>query len=306
MQENINFIESGTASLYIRHIPAKFNTGNAILLFNSRSLCVESTMGIAMGSKSYGDYMADAGVDAFLIDLRGYGQSSPVEEQLVEDISLVKSPLTIEDYYQDITSAINYIKNKLGASTKISLVGFSYLGSLCITYSTLNPGLVDNIISINPKWIKAKDDPPSGYNFYVEVDEKLPYTMVGMDSIDKRFAAAQPVGKDFREPLWKEQAFEALARDHRSFDTATGNWKLGKIPNIIQHLKTFKFADLKSRVLITTSQYDIENPYFVTNRLYKLLPVSTSYFKVLPYATHLCVWEKSRELLYEWTAEFII
>ncbi len=306
MQENINFVPSGTASLYVRHIPAKSNTGNAILLFNSRSLCVESTMGIAMGSKSYGDYMADAGVDAFLVDLRGYGQSSPVTEQLVEDVALVADPLEVEDYYTDITSCINYVKEKLGNDTKITLVGFSYLGSLCITYSVLNPGLVDNIISINPKWIKAKDDPPSGYNFYVDVDEKLPYTMVGMNSIDKRFTDAQPAGKDFKEPLWREQAMEALARDHRTFDPVTGNWKLGKIPNIIQHLKTFKFADLKSRVLITTSQYDTENPYFVTNRLYKLLPVSTSYFKVLPNATHLCVWEKSRELLYKWTAEFTV
>jgi pimeloyl-ACP methyl ester carboxylesterase len=308
MLEN-NFIVNGKIQLYVRRIQSPTPTNKAVILFNSRSLCVESSMGLPMGGLSYGEYLASQGIETFLVDMRGYGMSSSIQEQIYENSLQVTHIMCVEDIYEDIKSSVEYVKSLLGDQTEITLVGFSYLGTLSTTFAHLYPDAVKNVIGLNPNWIGFLDDPERGFNFFSEANPNLPYNKVSVDIIQKRLAAAQPTGKDFREPTWAEEASAALEKFHKTFDKESKTWKMSKLnfQNLAVHLESLGgMKGIKANILFISSQYDSENPYYIVNRFFTRIGIKNKYLKILPNATHLCIWEKSRHTLYNWTKEFIL
>jgi pimeloyl-ACP methyl ester carboxylesterase len=264
-------------------------------------------MGISMGTISYGDYLASKGIETFLVDLRGYGLSSSIQEQLCEDISQITRSMSLEDYYTDLKSSVDYVKSVLGEDTEVTLVGFSYLATLAVTFSHLYPDAVKNVVSLNPNWLPDPQDPSRGFNFFLKNNPQEPFIRVSVDSIQERFLTAQLPGKDFREPTWADEAAEALETYHKTFDKETKTWKLCKRIVWLDHLLSLGgMKDTKANILIITAQYDSENPYYIVNRFFNRLGITNKYLKILPNATHLCIWEKSRHTLYDWTAEFIL
>jgi len=308
MPENYNFINGHGVQLYVRHIPSPKPTNKAVLLFNSRSLCVESSMGIPMSSVSYGDYLADKGIEVFMVDLRGYGQSTIIQEQIAETKEQVNDPMTLQKYYDDLLSSVNYVKQVLGQDTEVTLVGFSFLGTLVVTFAHLYPDAVANVISLNPTWLKDDQDPKlNAFDFTTNVNDNAPYVEVNMDSIEHRLEVAQPDGKNFIEELWFNQASNALATYHKTFNPDTKAWRIHKNITWIKHLQSLNTMNkIKANVLFITAQYDTENPFYLVRRMYAKLGIHNKYLKVLPNATHLCIWETARHTLYEWTAEFIL
>ena len=306
MPENYNLIDNNGVKLYIRHIPSAKPSKKAIILMNSRSLCVESSMGIPMGSRSFGEYMADSGIHAFLLDMRGYGLSDPVEEQLVESTADLTKPLSINDYYSDVIAARNYIVDTLGPDTEVSILGFSFLGTLVITCAHLYPDAFKNVISLNPNWINLPVDPPRGVKFWQD-NPDVPYNETSIEKINNRLHSSQPTGKDFTETTWAEEAAAKLSACHRTFNHETGTWRYPKDLEWNNHLANVgTMKNVKANLLFITAQYDTENPYFIVKRLFDTVGVRNKYLKVLPNSTHLCIWEKSRQTLYKWTAEFIL
>lgn len=304
MLENTKLIDNNGVSLYVRHVPAAHPSKKAVILLNSATLCVESTMGISMGSISCADYLASKGIHAFLMDLRGYGQSSPVEEQLVNYTEFVQNPLTLENYFEDILCCCNYIKEQVDGA-EISIFGFSYLGTIACLFGDTYDGVFENIIALNPNWITNWRDEKRGadYKFH---NEQEPFSIVRMAAIKDRLDNAQPAGKDFREELWYDEAYTALKTYHKTYNHETDEWKIAKTEPVMRSAIGGYLSIPNSRVLLMTAQYDVENPYFIVNRLHNSITSNRKYIKMIPNATHLCIWEKQRHLVYEWTAEMIL
>jgi len=301
MLENSNLVNNNGVKLYIRHIPSLKKTKNAVILLNSKSLCVESSMGVRLGSISYGEYLASKGIDAFLIDLRGYGLSDNVPEFFNGN-----GCTTIEDYFNDIKFCSEYIKNLLGTDTQISIVGFSFLGPISLIVSHRYPGIFKNIILLNPNWERRDYDPPAGVDFIDKSDNKN-YSTVNLYKIKNRSDSAQPNGKEFRETQWFEEVSKSIETFSRTYDAETKSWKIFNPPGLAKEIQKIKgMSNSTSNVLLLNAQYDIENPYFMVKRLFDDLRVKNKYIKVLPNATHLCIWEKSRHSFYNITSEFIL
>ncbi len=265
-------------------------------------------MGISMSSISYGDYLASKGIEVFLVDLRGYGQSTIIQEQIAITKDQVTDPITIQKYYDDLLSSVNYVKQTMGQDTEVTLMGFSFLGTLVVTFAHLYPNAVKNVISLNPSWLRDERDPKEEvFNFTTNVDDAAPYVEVNMDSIEHRLEIAQPQGKNFIEQSWFRQASDALATYHKTFNPETNSWRIHKKISWIKHLQSLKnMKNVKANVLFITAQYDTENPYYIVRRMFHRLGIHNKYLKILPNATHLCIWETARHTLYEWTAEFIL
>jgi pimeloyl-ACP methyl ester carboxylesterase len=263
-----------------------------------------------MGSLSYADYLAAHGVHAFLVDLRGFGQSSSIQEQLVEDVSLVARPFSFDHYYWDIDAAVGQVRRILGSAVEITLVGFSFLGPLIVGYSHLNPGKVQKLLALNPSWRRQKGDPVSGTSKFVAVgDPRVPYSEVTMARIQDRLGEAQPPGRDFREPLWFEEASRALEQLHRSYDPVKGSWRVLKLNifNLQAHIAAYIGMQLnRAPLLIVHSEYDTENPRYIVDRMMGELAFDDKELVILPNATHLCIWERAREDLYQITKEFAL
>ena len=279
MPENYNIINNVVTNgatavsftkLYIRHVPSKVKSNKAIILLNSRSLCVESSMGISMGTISFADYLAKNGIHAFLLDMRGFGLSSPVEEQLKTDYSQIKNQLTVEDYYSDISCAVKHIKSVI-EEPKISIFGFSYAGKLVIGYSNIYPGTFENIVLLNSAWTTYEDD-DTGYAIVSTADEQSssPHVVISMDKIQNRLLNAQPKNKNFIEPLGYEEAQRELMNYHKTYDKNTNTWRVAKVKMGNDfYTKAGVLKNVTNRVLLLSSQYDIENPYYISSRLYK-------------------------------------
>lgn len=294
MLENSDFIITPNARLYVRSILPK-TTNKAIIFFSSRTLCVESSMGISMGSVSYADFLADAGINVFLVDLRSYGSSTPIS---------VTEPYSYDDYYQDIIASIDYVKNILGNDVEISLMGFSITGGLVVTFANKFPDMVNGIVCLNPSWRRLPTDPPKVVTFFKNTMTET-FTAVNFESIKERLASAQLPNKDFREPLWESEAFDVISKQQSNF--SDGIWKVNKFLYMDRYYKDAEpLARYNAKTLIVSSEYDTENPLWLVERLYNMIPSTEKYLKVLPEATHLCIWEKSRHTLYQWTRDFLL
>lgn len=306
MQENFNIIKNGLVSLYVRHVPSKTKSNKAVILMNSRSLCVESSMGISMGTISYADYLAEHGIHAFLLDMRGFGMSSVVQEQIKTDVNEITKPVLPEDYYSDLMCCVQYIRSKI-RGVEISVVGFSFAGALCVSFANKFPRVFKNLILLNTNWKRFKDD-VFAYRILNDddVNSNSPNAIITMDKINDRLVSAQPAGKNFIEPLWYEEVSRELMRCHQSYDQESNSWKIAKFlltDDFFQEIGLL--SNIKENVLLLSSQYDAENPIYVSNRLYKDLYCAKPYLRTIPNATHLCIWEKQRHYVYESTVELV-
>lgn len=304
MLEKYNLIKNGNTLLYVRHVPSKNKSKKCIILLNSRSLCVESTMGISMGTVSFADYLARNNIHVFLLDMRGYGMSSVVEEQTNNSYDNIQSKVTTELYYSDIDATVEHIKQKIPKS-EISIFGFSLAGALCVGYATKNPNKLKNIIVLNTQWKRFKDIEPNTYGILNGFDMSKPHYDITMDKIQNRLEIAQPDNKNFIEPLWYEEAFNALKTYHTTYDETTNSWKIANYVLGENFFKTTGEIQYNSRTLILTAQYDNENPYFVSSGLHRDIRNNKKYLLTVPNATHLCIWEKQRDYVYNKTAELV-
>jgi len=302
---NYKFITNGDYQLYVRHIQPIKSNKKACLLFNSRSLCVESSMGISMGSISYGDYLACQGIDAFLIDLRGYGMSTSIQEQLYEDVEQITTPFTEDSFQSDIVASIEYVKTILGNDTEITLMGFSMAGYIIIDIAKMYPDSVQKIIILNTSGPLYPTDPRLASKFQSVLKTDKHYTVVSLNDIKNRLESAQPESKNFIEPLWFEEASYCLLKFHKTFNYTTNSWKLFKKNNFQWGDYSPRAVPIKAESLFITSQYDTENPLFIAERMYNSIDNDKKSLHILPDATHLCIWEKSRHILYTWSANFI-
>jgi pimeloyl-ACP methyl ester carboxylesterase len=225
----------------------------------------------------------------------------------METMAEVSKPLTLQTYIDDITHSVNYVKDTLGQDTEITLVGYSFLASFVLAYDNINPGKVKNLIIINPYWIKKYG--PDDYGTRKDSSEIRSRTRVSMKFMINRLLTAPPEGLVFRENLWLDEAKSKYSEYTTSYDPLTETWYIPKRPDsiIVDYLlSNFTLPRLKANILMIGSQYDSETPSEKTQHFFDTLLTENKEFRILPDATHLCIWEKARHTLYEWTADFIL
>jgi alpha-beta hydrolase superfamily lysophospholipase len=299
------FIINNGISLYVRHISPKIDTNQAVIIYNGYSSCVESQFGISMGSVSYGDYLASRGIHVFLVDIRGSGLSTSTQEQEVGTMDKLTDPLSPLKYNQDIMSSIRYVKRTLGKDIKISVIGYSFIASILVAFTNLFPNEISNLIIFNPRYFTDLEEiyTPS----YVAQEDNLSYRTLTFDSMVKRFTLAPPKGMIFMEESWSEEVLMAYKKFTRTFDYLSKSWIISRPPNMRNYmLNNINMINSRSSVLMISSQYDSEYPTAITRDFFDSLRTPNKEFRILPDATHLCIWEKARHTLYEWTADFIL
>ncbi len=85
--------------------------------------------------RSLGAYLADQGLDAWLLDLRGHGDS-----RFRVGGKRLRSGWTVDDYgLQDLPAAVAYVKRET-AQPQVALVGHSLGGMVAAIYASSHPG----------------------------------------------------------------------------------------------------------------------------------------------------------------------
>lgn len=197
--------------LYVRNKrPAGMTTFSAerILLYvHGATYPSETAFDLPIEGASMMDLIAARGYDVYLVDVRGYGQSTrPPEMSLPPEASkpIVSSDMAVRDF----GTAVDHILKRRGVA-RINVMGWSWGTAIAGQYTSENNDKVERLVLFAPLWIfrknaviapapevSAKNAPPLGA-----------YRLISKEEAKARWLEGVPEGK--RAGLIPPGVFEA-------------------------------------------------------------------------------------------------
>jgi pimeloyl-ACP methyl ester carboxylesterase len=125
----------------------------SLLLVHGATFSSVSLFDVDVGGASFMDVLAQAGIDVWALDIRGYGGSTRPNE--MRQPPSPGTPLVrAVDAAVDVASAIAHIRNASGP-IPVGLLGMSWGGSVAGLFASRHPGL-DALILVAPLWLSDK------------------------------------------------------------------------------------------------------------------------------------------------------
>lgn len=140
-------------TLFLRNKrPVERNTIGSLLLVHGATFPSVSLFDVDVGGLSFMDALAQAGVDTWALDVRGYGGSTRPEPMDQEPGNSAPLSRAI-DAADDIASALAHIRG-LRSPNHIGLLGMSWGGSIAGIHASRNHDL-DALILVAPLWLSS-------------------------------------------------------------------------------------------------------------------------------------------------------
>jgi pimeloyl-ACP methyl ester carboxylesterase len=129
-----------------------FTAAKTVLFVHGATYPSETSFDLPVGGTSWMDYIAKAGYDVWLVDVRGYGRST--RPAAMDQAPQANPPFaTTEEAVRDVGAAVDYI---LQARTvpKLNLIGWSWGTVTMSWYTTRNNAKVEKLVLYAPVWIR--------------------------------------------------------------------------------------------------------------------------------------------------------
>ena len=142
--------------LYLRNkrLPGAASSPDKILLYVHGATYPASTaFDLRLDGLSWMDYIAAQGWDVYLVDLRGYGNSTrpaEMEQPAKENAPIVTSDIAV----RDVGSAVDYVLKRRKAS-KLNLLGWSWGTTIMAAYTAANNDKVSKLALFAPLWLRT-------------------------------------------------------------------------------------------------------------------------------------------------------
>lgn len=287
--------------LYIRnkHPQEVAVSADKILLYVHGATYPSATaFDLQLDGMSWMDYIAAHGWDVYLVDLRGYGQSTrpPEMDQPAKD----NAPIVTTDVaVRDVGAAVDFILRRRGVS-KLNLLGWSWGTTTMATYTTQNNDKVNKLVLYAPLWLRATPAAIGG-------DGPLgAYRTVVKEAAKKRWLAGVP--EDKQAGLIPAGWFEAWADATWATDPKSKESGQLRAPNgIIQDLRTFWMAgkpyydpaSIRVPTLLVKAEWDQDTPATMAQALFPLLKnAPAKRYVEIGEGTHTVIMEKNRLQLF--------
>lgn len=134
----------------------RFDGARTLLFVSGSTYPASASFDLALDGVSWMDQLAQAGYDTWLVDVRGYGRSTPPPEMAqpaADHAPIVRTPVAVAD----VAAAAAFVRERAGGEP-INLIGWSWGTTLMSRYTAENPGAVEKLVLIAPQWIR---DTPS-------------------------------------------------------------------------------------------------------------------------------------------------
>ena len=277
-----------------------------IVLFVHGATYPGTAFDLALGGKSWMDYVAERGFDAYALDLPSYGRSTraPAMEVAAED----NAPLTRGiDAVKAVGAVVEHILKRRGVE-KVTLIGWSWGTTIVATYATERANTVERVVLYAPAWVRTT---PS----LVQVQGKLgAYRTVSRDQALARWLTGVP--EDKKASLIPAGWFEAWAEATFATDPKGGGKTLRAPNGVIQDSQEFFAAtppkpywdpeQLVAPTLLVLGEWDKDTPPYMAQTLFPLLTKAAwKRLAILSEGTHTILMEKNRVLLFRTVQQFL-
>jgi pimeloyl-ACP methyl ester carboxylesterase len=253
---------------------------------------------LQLDGMSWMDYIAAHGWDVYLVDLRGYGQSTrpPEMDQPAKD----NPPIVTTDVaVRDVGAAVDYIMKRRTVA-KVNLLGWSWGTSIMAAYTAANNDKVNKLALYAPLWLRTTPAAIGG-------DGPLgAYRTVVKEAANKRWLAGVP--EDKQADLIPAGWFEAWADATWATDPKSKDSGQLRAPNgIIQDLRTFWMAgkpyydpaNIRVPTLLIKAEWDQDTPAYMSQALLPLLTnAPAKRYVEIGEGTHTVIMEKNRLQLF--------
>jgi pimeloyl-ACP methyl ester carboxylesterase len=284
-----------------------FTSDRIVLFVHGATFPSESTFDLPLDGMSWMDFIARAGYDVYLVDIRGYGGSTRPAAGAASAGGA--GPIaTLAEAVEDVDAAVDFIRQRRKVE-RIHLLGWSWGTAVMGRYAATQGHKVDRLVLYAPLW-QRRAAPISTRG----VDLKVPYRHVNVAGVKARWLAGVEQGK--QERLIPRGVFEAFV----AANVATDPWGSKQTPPVMR-APNGVFADLqspgewvppydpaaiKAPTLLVKAEWDADTPSYMAQTLFPLL-VNTPRKQYLEIGegTHTVMLERNRMQLFRAVQAFL-
>jgi pimeloyl-ACP methyl ester carboxylesterase len=283
-------------------------TADKILLFvHGASYPSETVFDLQLNGVSWMDFIARHGYDVYLVDVRGYGRSTPPPE--MDKPAEAHAPIVrTETAVKDVAAAVDFIRKRRGVS-KINLVGWSWGTSILGWYTAQHNDKVNRLVLYAPLWLSTSPqlvDPSAALGAYRTVTREAARTRWLRGVPEDKQADLIPAGWF---DAWADATFATDPVGARQHPPVL------RIPNgAVQDVREFWSAGtalydpagIRVPTLLVHAEWDADLPsYMLYDYFARLTNAPYRRYVQIGEGTHSVMMEKNRMQLFQAVQQFL-
>jgi pimeloyl-ACP methyl ester carboxylesterase len=284
-----------------------FPSDRIVLFVHGATFPSESTFDLSLDGLSWMDFIARAGYDVYLVDVRGYGGSTrPAATS--EPPGRGYPIATLAEAVDDVDAAVDFVRRRRNVE-RINLIGWSWGTAIMGRYAATHGDKVDRLVLYAPLW-QRRADPLSTRG----VDVRTSYRLVNVAAVKSRWLAG--VAQEKQEQLIPSGWFETWV----TATLATDAWGSRQTPPVIRapngvfaELQTpgewvppYDPAAIKAPTLLVKAEWDADTPSYMAQTLFPLLVnAPRKQYVEIGEGTHSIMLERNRMQLFRTVQAFL-
>ncbi len=284
-----------------------FLSNRIVLFVHGATIPSESSFDLTLDGLSWMDFIARAGYDVYLVDVRGYGGSTR-PPAMSEPPDRNPPITTLVEAVDDVDSAVDFILRRRNVE-RLSLIGWSWGTAIMGRYAATHGDKVDRLVLYAPLW-QRKAAPLSTRG----VDVSTAYRLVNVAAAKSRWLAG--VAQEKQDQLIPPGWFEAWV----AANLATDPWGSKQTPPVMR-APNGVFADLqqsgawvppydpaaiKAPTLLIKAEWDADTPSYMAQTLFPLISnAPMKQYVEIGEGTHSILLERNRMLLFRAVQNFL-
>ena len=294
--------------IYVRNkhldTQTQFTPDKVVLFVHGATYPAETAFDIDLPGGSWMDVAAQAGYDAYLMDVRGYGLST-------RPLAMSQPPsanppfATTEEAIRDIGTVVDFIKQRRGVA-KINLVGWSWGTTTTAGYTTYHNDNIHKLVLYAPIWLRRTPSPVTGSGAYRSVT-KASARQRGIRGIPQ--ALVEQISPSAWFDQWWElnmQSDQEGAKQQPAVVRAPNGVIQDQVDYWLKEKPTYDPAQIKVPVLLILAEWDQDTPLYMAQELFTHIVNSPEKkHVVLAEGTHSVILEKNRTRLIKEVQHFL-
>lgn len=299
--------------IYVRNKHVKGQTaftGDKTLIYvHGATYPAETAFDLSLDGLSWMEFIASHGYDVYLLDVRGYGQSTR-PPQMDSPANAHPPFATTQDAVRDVEAVVEFVRKRRGVD-KVNLLGWSWGTATMQWYTSLNSHKVNKLVLFAPVWVRETPSLVQSGS-----DQSIPaYRTVTVEQAKKRWLTGVPENKV--STLIPAGWFEAWAQATFATDPQGAAqtppvlrapngvvldgqryWGKGTIP--------WRPENINVPVLLIKGEWDQDTPAYMARNLFeKLTSTPVKRYIELGEGTHTIIMEKNRMHLFNEVQHFL-